>query len=243
MCRKRILLCPGNRSDVASLLRLATYCFSEAEHRLVSLKLKPAVPLKEHTTMTTSRSPMQSSMAPQPDRKRWLREYQATLKDLRREAQFSDLLLVEDTTYPLLYDGAEKSTLSLSLACPVFIAPQGEEQVEQIILVDDGEPTTYQHIKYLACLFSVLCSLTPTTLLITRDQEGYVSTQDEKLWINYLKLHFAQLAVHRVEEKSIHTLSTTVDFTKNALIIHPACPVPSRLHEVLAPLTQFKLLL
>lgn len=73
-----------------------------------------------------------------------------------------------------------------------------EERVEQVILVDDGEPTTYQQIKYMACLLPKLCLATPITLPLARHHHGYVLAQEEKLWINYLKLHFAHLAVHWV---------------------------------------------
>ncbi|MGB3779491.1 MAG: hypothetical protein WA960_14115 [Tunicatimonas sp.] len=112
-----------------------------------------------------------------------------------------------------------RQRISPNWLVPTLVVPQGEEQVDQIILVDDGELVTYQQIKYLACLFSELCATTPTTLLIAQEQHGYVSAQDGNLWINYLKLHFAQLAVHRVVENSMHTLPTALDYTKNALTI------------------------
>ena len=74
-----------------------------------------------------------------------------------------------------------------------------EERVEQIILVDDGELAAYQQIEYMTCLLPKLCLSTPITLLLARHHHGYVSAQEEKQWIYYLKLHFAHLAVHWVD--------------------------------------------
>ncbi len=230
--------------DVAPLLRLATHYFGDADHRLISLKLKQEVPAEGYATIVTAQRRARSTETHLPIGMKLSREYDATAKDIQREAQFSDLLLIEETTYHLLGGGytTKKLLPPLPLACPVFIVPEGEEHVEQIVLVDDGDPITYQRIKYLACLFSELCSVTPTTLLIARSRNEYALTRDEKLWINYLKLHFAHLAVHRIEERSAHTLPAMLDYTKNALIVPPSCPFPSRLSQVLTPLTQFKLI-
>ena len=95
----------------------------------------------------------------------------------------------------------------------------------------------------MACLLPKLCLATPTTLFIARHHDGYVSAQEEKLWIEYLKLHFAHLAVHRVDQQSAHMLPIMVDYTKNALLISPTPTSPTPLHQVLAPLKRFRLIL
>ncbi|MGB3781165.1 MAG: hypothetical protein WA960_22560 [Tunicatimonas sp.] len=245
MSRKRILLCPGERNDASPLLRLSTRCFGEAEHRLVRLKRKLTIPSDESPTLTATQRHTRVSVTRLPARRKLSRAYEATLKDIRREAQFSDLLLIEDTIYPLLDDRpqSDPSLFLPQLVCPVLVVPQGEEHIDQIILVDDGKPASYQRIKYLACLFSELCSTTPTTLLIVQAQQEYVSAQDEKLWVHYLKLHFTHLAVHRVVEKSVHTLPTALDYTKSALTIRLTKPLPFRLDQVLTSLKRFELVL
>jgi hypothetical protein len=219
---------------------LSAHCFGEAEHRLVRLKQRPTTPPDGGPTLTATRQPTQVSVTRPPARRTLSRAYEATLKDIHREAQFSDLLLIQNTIYPLL---DRPSSFLPQLVCPVLVAPQGEERINQIILVDDGKPDTYQQVKYLACLFSELCFTTPTTLLIAQAQQGYVSAQNEKLWIHYLRLHFGHLAVHRVVERSAHTLSTALDYTKNALTIRPTSPLPFRLDDVLTPLKRFELVL
>ena len=245
MSRKKILLCTDQTGGVASLRQLTRYCFGESNHRLVSLRVKSKALPKGSRRMTLPLPHPHSTSTRLLPKRKTFREYEATLKDIRREAQFSDLLLIEDTAYQFLFVQNESypSSSSPRLACPIFVVPDSAERIEQIMLIDDGEPATYQRIKYLAYLFSSLCSTTPTTLLMAREQEGYVAARDEKLWINYLKLHFAHLAVHRVEERFFHTLPTMVDYTKGALTVLPASPLPPQLSNVLAPLTQFRLIL
>lgn len=231
--------------DCTSLHRLATYCFGDTEHRLVRIDLKQEVPLEEPTTTTAIRPRRAARATSLPGPGKAFRAYAATPKDVQREAQFSDLMLIRDDTFPLLQRerAAAPPASSRQLPCPIVVVPGELERIEQIMIVDDGSASTFQRIKRVACLFSRLCSFTVTTLLIARSQGEHVPTQDEKLWINYLKLHFAQLAVHRVEENFLHTLPTTVDYSKNALIVLPTSPLPGRLGEVLDPLTQFKLFL
>ena len=250
MNRKRILLCRNQADNFDTLLGLISYYFNSADNIFVNLQLKQDRLLSEAGSSSVVVSNSEKRIRPAtgrlPRSRRSLRGYEATVKDLLREARFSDVLVMEETYYQQLCDecGAKKSVNPLLLSCPVLVAPVGEERVEQIILVDDGEPTTYQQIKYMACLLPKLCLATPTTLLLAHHHnDGYVSAQEEKLWINYLKLHFAHLAVHRVDQQSAHMLPIMVDYTKNALLISPTPTSSTSLHQALAPLKRFHLIL
>ena len=249
MNRKRILLCRNQADGFDALLGLISYYFNSADNIFVNLQLKQDRLLSEvvssSAVIDNPKKRIRSATSRSPRSKRFLRGYEATFRDILREARFSDVLVMEDTHYQQLCDecGTKKSVHPSLLSCPILVAPAGEERVEQIILVDDGEQTTYQQIKYMACLLPKLCLATPTTLLMTRHHDGYVSAQEEKLWIEYLKLHFAHLAVHRVDQQSAHMLPIMVDYTKNALLISPTPTSPISLHQALAPLKRFHLIL
>jgi hypothetical protein len=247
MNRKRILLCQNQADGFNSLLGLISYYFGAADTVFVNLPLKQDRFLSEvgslSAVVSTPEKRIRSATDRLPRSRRSHRGYEATVKDLLREARFSDVLVMEDAYYQQLCDHTTASGFPLYVSCPILVAPAGEERVEQIILVDDGAPTTYQQIKYMACLLPKLCRATPTTLLLAHHHDGYVSAQEEKLWINYLKLHFAHLAVHRVDQQSARMLSMMVDYTKNALMISPTPTSPPLLHRVLAPLKRFRLIL
>lgn len=248
MSRRRILLCRSPTDGADSLLRLVTRYFNATDSILINLRLKQRVSLPEAVVATTITAVAESNVRPTvaraPRLNRMNRSYEVGLKDMQREAQFSDIMVMGNPQYQALageYTAHEATCASL-FSCPMLVAPPGEEKVEQIILIDDGEPVTYQQIKHMAYLLPTLCQTTPTTLLITSDQRGYVSAQEEKLWVAYLKLHFAHLAVHRVATVSEPVLSM-VGCTKNVLLINPASRFFPPLHRALTPLKQFSLVL
>ena len=245
MDRKRILLCRNQVGNPDSLLGLISHYFSSADNIFVNLQLKQDQLVSE----AASANPIaggtkghHSAVKHPPRPRRFYRGYEASVRDIQREARFSDFLVVQDADYQTLYTNFETTAYPFFLSCPVLVAPAGEERVEQIILVDDGRPLTYQQIKYTACLFPKVCLATPTTLLIAHPPNKLASVQEEKLWVEYLKLHFAHLAVHRVDHRSSRILPTMVDYAKNALIICPTDALSAPLHKVLAPLKQFRLI-
>ncbi|WKN41147.1 hypothetical protein [Tunicatimonas pelagia] len=248
MNRKRILLCRNQTEGLDPLLGFTSYYFNSNNNILVDLRLKSSPLLSEEVSSTAIISPTRRrtrSVVSQATRsKSSIRGYEATFRDIRRESLFSDVLVIDESYYHQLYDeyGTKKSAYSSLFSCPVLVIPTAEDRVEQVILVDDGEPSTYQQIKRMACFLPRLCLATPTTLLIARSSDKYVSAQEEKLWIEYLKLHFAHLAVYRVDHQSMHMLPVMVDYSKNALLISPAKMPSASLYQALAPITQFKLI-
>lgn len=249
MNRKRILLCRNQTEDFNSLLRLTSYYFSSSNNILVNLHLKSNSTLSEKVSTAEVMSPVKkrtrSAISRLPNHKSGIRGYEATFRDLQREAQFSDILVIEQANYQQLcqeYD-IKKSTRYSLFSCPTLVAPAGEDRVNHIILVDDGKPGTYRRIKQMACLFPKLCLATPTTLFITRPPDSHVPAQEEKLWIEYLKLHFAHLAVYRVDQRSMHMLPDMIDYKKNALLISPSDISSAPLYQALEPITQFKLII
>ncbi len=246
MNRKRILLCRNQADGLDSLLGLTTYYFSSADNIFVNLQMKQDRFVSEvaasGTIIARTKKRVHSAVKQTSKPRRRYRGYEATLRDIQREAQFSDVLVMQDTDYQLLCENTESVAYPLLLSCPVLVAPAGEDRVDQVILVDDGEPTTYQQIKHMTCLLPKLCLATPTTLLITHPRSRHASAQEEKLWIEYLKLHFAHLAVQRLDHHLTQMLPFMVDYTKNALVICPIGLLSTPLSEVLAPLKQFQLI-
>jgi len=249
MNRKRILLCQNQAEGIDALLSLTSYYFNSSNNILVQLRPKSSSVLSEEVSATGVMPPAKKRTRSATSRsskiKSAIRGYEATLKDIQREARFSDVLLIEQTNYQQLCEEHDIKRLARSplFSCPTLVVPAGEERVDHVILVDDGKPSTYRKIKQAACFLPKLCLATPTTLLIARSSGSYVPAQEEKLWIEYLKLHFAHLAVYRVDQQSMHVLPAMVDYKKNALLISPADVPAAPLYQALAPITQFKLII
>lgn len=249
MNRKRILLCQHQAEGFEPLLGLVSRYFNSAESIFVNLQLKQdrlaAEVVSSPAVINAPKKPVRSTKSHLPRAKKPFRSHEATFREVLRETRFSDVLVIEDAAYQLFCDEyrTRRSGHPSLLSCPILVAPAGEECVEQIILVDDGKPATYRQIKYMACLLPTLCLATPTTLFIARHQDEHVAAQEEKLWIEYLKLHFAHLAVHRIDHRSAHILPIMVDYTKNALLISSARSSSTPLGRALAPLKQFNLIL
>ena len=248
MSRKRIVLCLSQSIGSDSVARFVTRYFNN-DHRLIPVYLPAeklvAEELLEIGDIQTSRFAHSNGKSLNGSAESYSTTSEAIYDKIYREARFSDLLVVNEDDYHRFFhernDQAKHGSLASSIPCPKLIIPPQEESIEQIILIDDGMPNTHAQIKYLCCLFAELCLTIPTILLITQGKNNYLSSQEQRLWIDYLKVHFAHLAVHRFEEQMVDTLMFAFDTSRNALLMG-SYENSTILRDALASLRQFRLL-
>lgn len=242
MGRKRIVWCQDPSGTAEALT--ARY-FGAGQHRLIRLSLKEAVPEPASvSSLVVANTSDRLSSASSKLGTDSSGSGGVSVRKLCREARFSDLLVMTDTHYRQ-FDRSRKATRltpSSPFACPVLVAPEQEERIEQLILIDDGQPNTRRQIKYVAGLFAELCSAVPTTLLNIHDGTQRISAREEKLWIEYLRLHFASLAVHRIKDQFTEAWSFLTDCYQNALPIG-SCRATAMPTAPLESLKQFRLIL
>jgi len=170
--------------------------------------------------------------------------------ELIRETQYADLLIINQETYnaTVINDGESiPFRILLEIAgCPVLVLPKDMTNIEQIVMTFDGTATAMRGIKQFSYLLPDIGNKLPVTVLTTYCEEGPPS-MEEKLFIEYLKQHFTNLALHKLCYDSEHTIYSAVGVNANTLLVvnNPSpqnLPVLSKLldcEEVVSPIKLF----
>ncbi|MFA0964888.1 hypothetical protein AB9P05_23975 [Roseivirga sp. BDSF3-8] len=149
------------------------------------------------------------------------REQDGTLNDLIRESRFADLLVVSQHTWRKIIAGLGKSAICPedAVECPVLIVPDPQKGIDQVILTYNGTPEAMRGIKQFVYMLPELAANLPVTILTTYDSAHTPSGTDEKLFIEYMKEHFNEVALHKMDSHSEHTLISAVGLNQNSLVI------------------------
>ncbi len=149
--------------------------------------------------------------------------HSTSVKELLTECQFADLLIIRKANYEstCLHYGNKKEMRDLlkKSDCPVLVIPDEISDIEQVLLIYDGSIQALNAIKTLRMTMNSLCREMPVTIIITCFNNGNLSSNEEKMLIEYLRLHFKDLGIHKVCEESAHTLQFAVDPEKNPLLV------------------------
>ncbi|MFP4092782.1 MAG: hypothetical protein ACLFUB_11545 [Cyclobacteriaceae bacterium] len=148
----------------------------------------------------------------------------SSVKELITESNYSDLLIIRSKNFyaSCMYYGQKKPIHEIlkKTGCPVLVIPDETARIEQMLLVFDGSPLAFYSIRSLKTTLPMLCSSIPITVLIAcSDATEQFSSYEEKLLIEYLRLHFKDVGVHKVCEESIHTIHFAVDPTQKLMIV------------------------
>lgn len=149
--------------------------------------------------------------------------YSSSVKELITECQFADLLLIRKSNFEAACNhyGQKKALKDIlkKAECPVLVIPDSLSKVEQILLVYDGSANALNAIKMLNITLTLLCRELPVTVIIPCSSEASISATQEKMLIEYLRLHFKDLGIHKVCEESVHTLQYAIYPDKNLLMV------------------------
>lgn len=173
------------------------------------------------STATHSYAANGSSTTTIPVRASQQRTYEASFGDVLQEGQFADLLVIEDSlvsaTYTQSGSTASISDLIAQVHCPVLVLTKPFQKVEQLLMFYDGSSQDFSMIQQFSQDYYHFSTSLPTTLLLL--QTLPLPPLQEKLLIEYLKLHYYDLAVHKVSEEYQHLLPVAIDCTKGTMVV------------------------
>lgn len=142
--------------------------------------------------------------------------------DLIRETQYADLLIINQETYNArVINNGETIPFRILLeiaGCPVLVLPKDMANIEQIVMTFDGTATAMRGIKQFSYLLPDIGNSLPVTVLTTYCEEGPPS-MEERLFIEYLKQHFTNLALHKICNDTEHTIYSAVGVNANTLLV------------------------
>lgn len=172
--------------------------------------------------------------------------------ELIRETQYADLLIISQQTYNARVKaapGEEPVPFRKILekgGCPVLVLPRNAREIEQVVMTFDGSANAMRGIKQFSYLLPELGNDLPVTVLTTYSEEAPPSLE-EKLFIEYLKQHFSNLALHKLSNDTEHTIYNAVGLNTHTLLVvnNPSpqnLPILSELMNGEEALVPFKLI-
>ncbi|MGB3180191.1 MAG: hypothetical protein WBB45_02295 [Cyclobacteriaceae bacterium] len=143
------------------------------------------------------------------------------ITDLVQETRFADLLVLSQRTWRKISRGIDRLDQATVPAweCPLLILPDTTENFEQVILTYNGSSDAMQGIKQFSYMLPELTGSLPVTILATYHPAAAPASSEEKLFIEYLKEHFGEVAFHKVDQHSEHTLLSAVGLNEKCLVI------------------------
>lgn len=173
-----------------------------------------------------------------------------TPEQLLKETQYADLLVISQQNYAATVRNSEGVSLLISqmlekCGCPVLVLPEQSPEIDQVVLTFDGSTAAMNGIKQFSYLLPELGRTLPITVLTTYDPSHMPSAQEEKLFIEYLRQHFDNLALHKLIDGAEHTLLRVVGLSPRTLMVvnNPSPQNLPLLNHLLAkekPFTPFK---
>lgn len=256
MNRKKILICLGTQDDACLEMAFIEQQLAHPHHFVMKFYLESLIRdefggVYRQSTQSTnvgleSKSQLLNKMPKEVFSSAGLKNGKrqvitsSSVKELLTESQFADLLMIRHTNFHTLcaYYGQKKTMQEVlkKSGCPILVIPDIATYVEQIVLIYDGISTAIHAIKALHMALPDLCRSLPVTVLIPSPcSRDHIPANEEKLLIEYLRLHFKDLGVHKVCEDSIHTIHSAIDNKKKTLIVnnHPGQILPAYITEAL----------
>jgi hypothetical protein len=149
-------------------------------------------------------------------------EQTTTLDKFLKETRYADLLVISQQTWRATVADDHQTPVSrmlLTAECPVLIVPEQPDDFEQVVLTYDGSFNAMQGIKQFLYLLPELAKNLPITVLSTYSSNSEPSGTEEKLFIEYLRRHFSEVAFHRLNPQTEHTLVRAVGINERTLVI------------------------
>lgn len=148
-------------------------------------------------------------------------ELNMNIGDLVQETRFADLLVLGQRTWKKISKALSMTPDAMlpEWECPLLILPDTTEGFEQVILTYNGSPDAMHGLKQFLYMLPELVGNLPVTILATYSSQKAPAAGEEKLFIEYLKEHFGEVAFHKVEQHTEHTLLSAVGLNEKCLVI------------------------
>ncbi|MEM9050893.1 MAG: hypothetical protein AAGC47_02470 [Bacteroidota bacterium] len=134
---------------------------------------------------------------------------------LFRLASFSDLLIIEKPILQHLTIGHDFSVNS----CASIAVPADFDSISNILLVVDGTPHTIEGVKQFFQTFPDLVGRSDVNVLSLEGGDSVLSTEEELLFLAYLKQYNKSLAILKVEEPITGKLLKPVQYDDHTIVV------------------------
>lgn len=136
------------------------------------------------------------------------------LKNLYEESLFSDMVVCNTGTAEKLmyYKNNTLQPIGSYLNCPILVIPDATQNIKNIFLVFDGQPSSMKAIKDFNYMLSHLYHNKNVTILSTMYGNGREQYED-KLLMQYAKLHIPNVAFMKIAGNDI---GSVLDFTQKS---------------------------
>lgn len=256
MNRKKILICLNGQDDAQLELSFIQQQMNHPQHQIMRFHLENIMieQLSEVSYLSSAKShsyqskqihasashhPVEQEVAiEKPSKHKRQTVFSSSIKELITESQYTDLMVIRSANFyaDCSYYGQQKPLYELlkRSGCPILVLPDQPCLIQQIVLIYDGNSASLATIKELRMVLAPICQDLPITVLIPcRKQDNPISANEEKMLIEYLRLHFKDLGVHKICEESAHTIHFTIDPDKKVLIVNnnPEQTLPQFMQE------------
>ncbi|NOT50219.1 MAG: universal stress protein [Chitinophagaceae bacterium] len=127
------------------------------------------------------------------------KDHKAAIRELLKESIYADLLVIsssetfskskEDIPTTFIQD------LLPHIQCPVFVVPSSYRQIDELILLYDGEPSSVHAIKMLGYVLPSFQSLYTEIVTVKKQQRG-AQLPDAGLIKEFITQHFPKTGFH-----------------------------------------------
>lgn len=149
-------------------------------------------------------------------------EQGTTLAKVLQETRFADLLVMSQQTLRASQrqlEGKKVSQLLTACECPVLVVPSQTEKINQVIITFDGSKEAMQGLKSFLYVLPEIAKGLPVVILATYQPGQELEAHAEKLFVEYLKQHFKEVALHRLNPETENTLIRAVGLNEQSLVI------------------------
>ncbi|MDF9796002.1 hypothetical protein OKW21_001265 [Catalinimonas alkaloidigena] len=241
MYRKKILICLNGKDDAQLEMAFIHLQLAHPQHQIMKFHLESiavedlsvayiagsvgGTQQTEAVLGSVVKAKSHSKVLESQNKNKRQSIFSSSIKELITESQYADMLIIRNTNFyaDCSYYGQQKSIYEIlkKAGCPVMVIPDQLSKIQQIVLIYDGNTTSLSAIKLLRMVLMPICHTLPITVLMPCSKENtLLSSNEEKMLIEYLRLHFKDLGVHKICEESAHTLHFAIDPHKKVLLVY-----------------------
>jgi nucleotide-binding universal stress UspA family protein len=145
------------------------------------------------------------------------------IDELIKESIYSDLLVIAaDETLSRFTEGQPANFVTEVLAdikCPALVVPRKYKEIEKVILLFDGKPSSVFAIKMFSCMMPWMRNL-ETELIVVTDPEGGGKFPDEMLIKEFISCHYHDVTYTLLQGDPVHEIENYLrHVSQNILIV------------------------
>lgn len=130
------------------------------------------------------------------------RDENFALPQLLHESIYADVLVIDKKETLTRFEQDMPSDfirqVLINAECPVIVVPPNYEQIEKILLLYDGEPSSVYAVKQFSYLFPGFKSL-PTEVLTVKQENQNLHIPDNRLMKEFMKRHYPDAGYKVIE--------------------------------------------